>query len=638
MKIRGFVGIALGLALVGCGQGTTKGGDFSAVRADEEALAQEGIPDFSSPVFTDENLEVPGMPEDLVWYTSQPGIWGSPRAKKGGTITESLSEYPATFRTIGPNSNGSFRSALGAGSGLIQLNPETREWMPQLATHWAFGKDRKTVYFKLNEKARWNDGTPVTSKDYTFMMEMMRSPYIQAPWYNNHYTKRVTDLKTYGDFVISVTANVEKGPDELLLSVNVNPRPRHHYKGEIREDWVDTYQWVYEPTVGPYYMSSFEKGESVTFSKVDDWWGYDLNQQKGAHNFDTIVYKVVTGGRDIIKEHFLSGRLDVLGLLIPNDWAESEDYGPFKKGYIDRWAHYYVPMEGLSGMVLNTQKGILRSQDIRTGLYYAINIQKMIDTTLRGEYTRYHNIGMGHVFAGVEFNDNTIRKPDFDPTKAGEYFAKAGYDSFGSDGIRVNGAGERLKLDLLYTAPHHTERLSVLKEEAKKAGLDLILNLKTEGGFSDALDKKHEAFWITMSTYYTPSYWQYFHSENAKAQTNNFFMVEDGELDRLITAYDEETELIKKGEISKEIERRVHDLALVVPNYVLDYIRGAAWKWVRYPSWLGTKYSGDFMSWRLPMASLGRFAWVDEDIKKEIIQAQATGETLEPRTYRSDRY
>ncbi|OQY37728.1 MAG: hypothetical protein B6229_07815 [Spirochaetaceae bacterium 4572_7] len=573
--------LALVFILASCGNKDAADGGKNAIgkaiTADEKAMANEKRPDFSSPQLEDKKLKVNGLSEEVVWYTSNPGIFGSTRAKQGGEVSIALQEFPQTFRTLGPNSNGWFRSYLGTNGGLVATNNETKEWMPQLATHWAFSADKKTVYFKLNENVKWNDGEKVTSEDYLFTIEMMRSKNIQAPWYNDYFTNTIVDVKAYGDYVISITGDVEGAPDILLSNLSISPRPKHFYNGVIEEDWVDKYQWIYEPTVGPYTMDSFTKGELVTFKKVDDWWGYCYDYNKYRYNIDQINIKIITGGRDIQKQYFFNGELDTYGLVIPKDWADSVEADPVKNGYIDRQYSFYEPLT------------------------------------------------------------DSIRVPDFDPKKAGEFFDKAGYTEIGDDGIRVDANGNRLSFEMIYTASFHSERLAVLKEEAKKAGLEILLNNMTEGGFSLLLDKKHEAFFIGMGTGSIPGYWQYYHSENAKEQTNNFTMVQNDELDNLITKFKAEGDIPKKAEISKEIQRLVHDLALVIPSYVVPYTRGASWKWLRYPSWLNQKYSDAFLE---PLANImsgyNGYNWVDGDIKKEVIQAKMKGESFEPRTYIDD--
>ena len=611
----------------------------AAVSADEKAMAAEKRPDFSSPQVADPSLQAAGLPEKLSWYTSRPGVWGSSRAKQGGTYRNYMAEFPTAFRTVGPNANHAYRGLFLTTPGTIEMNSETKEFIPSMATHWAFGADGKTVYYKLNEKAKWSDGVPVTSKDYLFLMKMMRSTNINDPWYNEYYTNQILDVKAYGDWVIGVKWNAKSDPLELLLNTNIAPRPEHFYNGEVPADFVDAYQWKAEPTAGPYYLADFRKGETLTFKKVKDWWGYGYDYNKYRFNVDTIEYKVITGGNDIVRNYFYNGELDNFYQLIPTEWANAAEAEQIKGGWIDREFAYFVPLTGVSGVWFNTRFPLFSDFNVRRAMYYAVNIQKMIDTVLRGEYSRYHNIGIAHAFAGIDFDDNTIRKPDFDPAKAAELLAKAGYDRTGSDGIRMNAKGARVSFELLYQTPNHTERLAVLKEEAKKAGVEIKLNLMQKGAFTAVREKNYQAFWGAMSTNVYEDYWEFFHSTNAEApQTNNFWGYSNPkEMDPLLDAFRASANLTEKSELDKKIQRIVDRDALVLPNYYVPYYRGGTWKWVRFPSWLDTRYNDDFFE--VMGTSSGAYVgyqWIDPDIRREVVDAMKSKKAYEPRIYRDE--
>jgi len=643
MKLKRFF-LLLSISAFALGSLAAQAYTSKAVSADEKAMTAEKRPDFSSPQIEDRTVKVAGLPETVKWYTSKTNPWGSARARQGGIYYESIAEFPETFRTLGPNGNGGTRPLFLSSLGCINLNSETREFLPGAATHWAFGADKKTVYFKLNEKARWSDGKPVTSKDFVFMLKFMRDEDIQDPWYNETYTTQYIDIKAYGDFCIGVTMNAAMPEADLLLNASVSPRPEHFYGGEVTKDFVDEYQWKAEPTTGPYYLDSFEKGESLTFKKVKNWWGHEYGYNKNRFNIETIQYKVITGGNDVVKNYFYKGELDHFYQIIPTLWADESKAEQLVKGYLDRHYAFYVPQQGVYGIMLNTKFPVFSDVNVRRGMYYAINMKKMIDTALRGEYALYHNIGIGHLFNGINFDDDTIRKPAFDPAKAAELFAKGGYNKVGADGIRVNASGGRLAFELLYSSPNHTERISVLKEEAKKAGVEINLKLQQKGAFAAASQKKFEAYWGGMSTSMVPDYWEYFHSKNAEiVDTNNFWGYANKEMDAWLDESRDTGDLKRKAELSKMIQRRVHDEALVVPNYYVPYNRGATWKWVRYPGWLTTKYFDYFPSPDLLMANLDYgdyigFMWIDEAIRREVLDAQKAGKAYESRTFMSELY
>ncbi len=122
--------------------------------------------------FQTTGLAAAELPEDIKWLTNETDpVYASSDAKKGGTYKTGLLSFPLTFRVVGPDSNSGFRSAiLGNQLSLIGIHPNTENIIPELATHWAFGKDKKTMYFKLNQNARWSDGHPVTAHDFTYTL------------------------------------------------------------------------------------------------------------------------------------------------------------------------------------------------------------------------------------------------------------------------------------------------------------------------------------------------------------------------------------------------------------------------------------------------------------------------------------
>ena len=86
---RAFHCVALFVTVLGFASPAPLGAQASAskaVDADEQAMAAEKRPSFATPIVEDKAVSVPGLPEKLAWYTSRPGIFGSPRAKQGGTF------------------------------------------------------------------------------------------------------------------------------------------------------------------------------------------------------------------------------------------------------------------------------------------------------------------------------------------------------------------------------------------------------------------------------------------------------------------------------------------------------------------------------------------------------------------------
>ncbi len=148
------------------------------------------------------------LPNDIKWITNDSApIFADHKAKKGGTFRSVISSFPLTLRMFGPDSNGSFVGTLrGNQMTLVGYHPNSEEILPRMATHWAFDKDGKTMYFKLDKRAKWSDGHPVTADDYLFGLEFMRSPHILAPWYHNFYTEEVDRVVKFDSHTIAIVS------------------------------------------------------------------------------------------------------------------------------------------------------------------------------------------------------------------------------------------------------------------------------------------------------------------------------------------------------------------------------------------------------------------------------------------------
>jgi len=244
------------------------------------------------PVVTaQEKKEYGVLPDNIKWLTNESDpVFSSEKAQKGGIFHSGLTSFPMTFRVVGPDSNGSFRSAiLDNQLSLINIHPNTNNIIPELATHWAFGNDKKTMYFKLDKDAGWSDGKPVTAWDYAYALEFMRSEHIIAPWYNDYYTKEIKAVIVYDDYTIGVKST--KAVPDLHLKLGISPIPKHYF-GTLDQTFVQTYNWEIVPNTGAYQISDFKKGKFIKFKRKNQWWAKNKKFLKNRFNVDYVVFDV----------------------------------------------------------------------------------------------------------------------------------------------------------------------------------------------------------------------------------------------------------------------------------------------------------------------------------------------------------
>ncbi|MBK1853488.1 hypothetical protein JO972_00800 [Verrucomicrobiaceae bacterium 5K15] len=571
------------------------------------------------------------LPDGLQWEDGmdQPEI-GDPRAIKGGAFRYFISMFPATVRPFGKEANNSFRSYIydDIEVATVGLHPKTMKVIPGTARRWALSEDGRTVYYELDPDARYNDGEPIPAKDYMVGIYVRVSDNVVAPYEKQYYREQYAQVTSYGDKYLAVSLPESKPLMPYFAALR--PAPSHFYK-DYAADYVDFYQWKVQPHAGPYYVRDEDivKGVSITLTRDKDWWAKDKKYYRYRFNPDKLVYTTI---RDISKayELFRAGQLDIFGLTQPDYWYEKSEIDPVFDGYIERYKFYTQYPRVPRGAYLNLDRPILKNRDTRIGICHALNWQKVIDIVFRGDYSRLQQYSEGY---GDLTNPN-VKAREFSVTKAREYFAKAGYTEEGPDGILRKPSGERLAVTLSYAkVSYYPNVVAILKEEAKKAGMDLRAD-DQEGTvfYKTVMQKEHDmVIWGWGATPPFPRYYEGFHSKNAydslgnaKPQTNNITSYADEEMDKLTlnTRYARTVEEVKSN--SWRIQEKIHDEALFSPGWVTSFVRLGSWRWVRWPDTEETPFNVPIIY--LPNESY--VFWIDSEMKRETEAAMRSNRTF----------
>ncbi len=588
---------------------------------DQEKTVIEAQEDKTVPIISTEKVS-DVLPDNIEWLTNDSDpVFSSASAQKGGIFHSAVTSFPMTFRVVGPDSNGSFRNnILDNHLSLFNLHPNTDKIIPELATHWAFDPDKKTMYFKLDRHAVWSDGTPVTAGDYAYTLEFMRSEYIIAPWYNDYYTKEIETVIVYDDYTIGVRST--KSVPDLHLKLRISPTPEHYFH-PLDDTFVQKYNWAIVPNTGPYQISGFKKGKFIKFKRKKDWWAGEKTYLKNRFNVDTVTFDVI---RDVNLQwaYFKKGKLDTFALTMPKYWYNKSDIPLFEHGYINKIWFFNDHERSAQGMWLNQDKEIFKNRQLCAAFAHAMNIEKVIDKVLRGDYFR-----LPQAFSGYgKYSDQTIQPRQYDMDTVEALMVSQGWER-GGDGI-FQKDGKRYSVTVTYSYEEHTPRLVVLKEDALKSGIEVILErLDATAMFKKFLEKKHDVAWMGWSTSRRPSYWQGWHSDNAhKPQTNNITNTDDPELDKLIDSYRASLNEKERILLSSKIQQAIHETGAFVPTFMVPYVRLGYWRWVELPDFHGTKRSDNLFD---PFSSTtGGLFWIDGKKKETTMTDLKSGIRFQP--------
>ncbi len=544
------------------------------------------------------------LPKDLVWHDgSEQKEFADSRAVRGGTLRQFTPSTPPTLRRVGPNANNGFRGELYDNNdfGLLSSHPNTDEPIPALATSWAMSPDGMTAYFRLDPKAQFTDGQPITADDYFYAFYFHRSPWAKADWYADFYTREWGGITKYGAHTIAIKAP-RKRPYQLEQLGELRPLPRNFFK-DFGPNYEKLYNDRFQPTTGAYFVgpTGFQREKSVTLTRVQDWWGDHRKFYRHRYNPDVIEYGVI---REIDSAYasMLAGEIDFMPIMMPRYWYGTNEKKAYQNGFLTKAQFFNDIPRPPYGLYLNTQKPLLADLDVRVGLQHATDFQRVIDGFYRGDYARLNQFseGLG------KFTDPSIRPRRYSPELARAAFAKAGFTQVGPDGILMNAAGERLSFRLTFDTSDRRKYLATLVESARRCGVEYRPEtLEHTTMYRKVMEKNHDiVFWAWSVSGRIPALWESHHTDNAvekladgrkvpKRQTNNITGIDDPALSKLIDQFRNATEEDEMIKLSFRMQHRIHALADFIPGFKVPGYRIAHWSWVKFPEGFDVRSAED---------------------------------------------
>ncbi|MFM8180179.1 MAG: ABC transporter substrate-binding protein, partial [Candidatus Kapaibacterium sp.] len=181
--------------------------------------------------------------------------FGDPRAVKGGEFRIISDQFPATFRPEGQNSttvyNNDVKSVVY--ETLLGEHPVTRQWLPALASHWKISDDKLTFTYRINPKARFSDGKPVTSADVVASYKLMMDETILEPSSQLVYSKFETPVAV-STYIVQVKAKSLNFRNFLYFSGALLVQPAHEIGMLTGREYLEKYNQVMPAGSGPYIL------------------------------------------------------------------------------------------------------------------------------------------------------------------------------------------------------------------------------------------------------------------------------------------------------------------------------------------------------------------------------------------------
>ena len=458
-----------------------------------------------------------------------------------------LASEPASMSLIGKTDANSEALAVQITDSLVQYD-ESLALRPRVAESWELSEDRLTLTFRLRPGVRWHDGTPVTADDVLFSVEKVRDPATE----NRTWGSLFRDLESIeAPDPATVVARYSLATPDVLEAWRVPLLPRH--LAGLDEDLLTGAFAEHPVGCGPFRFVSREPDQEIVLAANDDYWD-------GRPAIDRLILKIYSDQRTAYQA-LLTGELDAMHLTT-NLWLDSQSN--------ERAAH-------LTARMIHTLSvwHIAFNQDGSNPYFADPRVRRAMVLALdRERFTNGVLGGLGRTGVTTYHPDTPWADPEllpwpYDPARARELLAEAGWIDRDGDGL-LDRDGEPFRFALMVPVSSQklVDHMAAWQQESWGAlGISMEIDKLEFQAFrerrgSGAFDAASATFRMTPN----PDQYELYHS-TAQEDGYNFFGFADPEVDRLLEAGRTTFDEVKRVEVYRQLQRRIHDLEALTAVY-----------------------------------------------------------------------
>ena len=327
----------------------------------------------------------------------------------------------------------------------------------------ADGGEGMAVSYALDSRAKWGDGTPITTRDVLFTWEVGRHP--QAGVAAHSYYVRILSIEAHDEHRYTVHYDrldydyATVGAFSLLpehLERDIFEQDPASYRQRTRYETEPTHPGLYN---GPFRITEVARGTHIRFERNPHWWGREPY-------FEKIVVRTI-GNTVALEANLLSDTVDYiageLGLSIDQAIAFEERHG-------DRFVVEYKPGLIYEHLTPSFGNPILTDRRVRQALLLGLDRVAISERLFGGRQpvadTNINPLDWIH-FDGV-------RKYAHNPDAANALLDEAGWTDV-RDGIRHDASGTPFILELMTTAGSRIRELveQVVQSQWRELGVDV---------------------------------------------------------------------------------------------------------------------------------------------------------------------
>ncbi|MEY3219600.1 MAG: hypothetical protein RIT27_957 [Pseudomonadota bacterium] len=249
-----------------------------------------------------------------------------------------------------------------------------------LAEDATLSEDQLSITFRLNAKATFSNGKPVLAEDVKFSFETLMSD-ISHPHYRVYWAD-IKDCQVIDDR--TVRFNFKRVNRELHVII-----------GQLQvfsKDWLegeDFSKAILKKPIGSgrYLIEHYDLGKTIIYKRNPNYWGKDLNVNKGMYNFEQVRYKYYKD-TTIALEALKAGDFDFMDINSSKQWAVEMSGAKFDSGELQKAMLKHQNNAGMQGFVFNLRNPLFQDINVRKAINLAYDFEWANDNLFYQQYKR----------------------------------------------------------------------------------------------------------------------------------------------------------------------------------------------------------------------------------------------------------
>ncbi|QOD03444.1 ABC transporter family substrate-binding protein [Pseudarthrobacter sp. BIM B-2242] len=539
-KIGGAAAIAAALTLTACGGGGTPTGP-------ETAKGQESGSDLSK----------------LISINEKPAA----DLEQGGKVTLPLGNIGPDFNGFSNNGNSADNSALqipmnpvAVNSGGIggcwkvsfigKVTPNT-DFCESVESEVTDGK--QTITIKVNDKATYNDGTPIDVKAFQNTWNILKSPDAGYDIVSSGAYEFVESVEAGSSDkeVIVKTSQPVYPVDSLFFglihpAVNAPELFNEGFNGELHPEWM----------AGPFKLDQYDSAaKTVTLVPNDKWWG-------AKPVLESVVFRQLETSAQIAA--FKNGEIDGMSANTISLYKQLEGTN---NSEVRRGQRLFA-----GGMNLNAQR--ITDVAVRKAIFAAVDREALRKVRFNGLNWEEPSSGSMMLLPFSEYYQDNYPVKETGADAAKKVLTDAGYTANANGIMEKDGKPAAFKISNFGDDPTTLAFTQTLQKQLQAGGMDVGIDQRASADFGKVLGSRE--FDMSVSGYTvgpdaTDAVKQYYDSKTNENQLG------DAELDKKIAdlaSIEDNAERNKAAmEVEKEHMAKYYSMGVVMNGPQISFVR-----------------------------------------------------------------